>query len=184
MKGQRVQLRAIRREDTEHILRLEQEFESRLLQRPGVPYPVVEQDVEKFVSEISSQNDRYTFGIETLDDQVFIGTCSIFRVELGHGNCWVSIMIGGPEHRGKGYGTEAMELLIDFIFRYINVHKIKLGVFSFNEQAIRSYEKNGFQVEGRMREELFREGKYHDMIYMGLLRREYEAIKERKKRGV
>lgn len=177
MKEQRIQLRALKREDTEHILRLEQDFESRLMHTPGIPYPVMETDIEKFVDEIRSEKDRYTFGIELLEDGTFLGICTIFRVDLNHGNCWVSIMIGGPEQRGKGYGTEAMELLVDWIFRYINVHKIKLGVFSFNQPAIRSYEKSGFVVEARMREELFREGKFHDIIYMGLLRREYEARK-------
>ncbi len=182
MKGTRVQLRALQVEDAEHVVKLEQDFEARLMHSPGVPYPVVVQEVEQEMRALSQKSEKHSFAIEMLDG-TFVGVCSIFRVDLLHGNCWVSIMIGGPEHRGKGYGTEAMELLLDFIFRFMNVHKVKLGVFSFNEPAIRSYEKSGFQVEARMREELFREGKYHDIIYMGILRREHEARKQTEEGG-
>nr|WP_206076217.1 GNAT family protein [Marinitoga lauensis] len=74
----------------------------------------------------------------------------------------------------NGYGTEAMKLLVNFIFDEMNINKVKLHVFSFNKRAIRSYEKVGFKVEGVLREQIFREGKYHDEIIMGILRREWQ----------
>lgn len=80
----------------------------------------------------------------------------------------------GKAWQGKGYGTDAMKTLIDFIFQYIAVQKIKLQVFSFNQAAIRSYEKCGFTKEGTLRQEIFRFGTFHDILLFGLLRSEWE----------
>jgi len=67
---------------------------------------------------------------------------------------------------GKGYGTDAMKVLMKFIFEDMNMNKIRLSVFSFNERAKRCYEKCGFQVEGILKKEIFKEGKYYDEIIM------------------
>lgn len=71
-----------------------------------------------------------------------------------------------------------MRVLVRFIFNEMNMNKIKLHVFSFNERAKRVYEKIGFKVEGILRQELFREGRYHDVIVMGLLKSEWEDLTE------
>jgi RimJ/RimL family protein N-acetyltransferase len=70
-------------------------------------------------------------------------------------------------------GTEALTLLINFLFFYYNMNKIRLSVHVNNEAAIRCYERLGFQHEGRSREELFQDGRYHDVCLMGLLRKEW-----------
>ncbi|SIS80894.1 Acetyltransferase (GNAT) family protein [Kroppenstedtia eburnea] len=68
-----------------------------------------------------------------------------------------------------------MEILLRFIFEEMNLHKVKLEVFEFNPRAIRVYEKCGFRQEGRLREEIFRYGRYHDVLVMGLLQEEYRS---------
>lgn len=83
------------------------------------------------------------------------------------------IFIGDKKYWGKGYGTDAMRVLVKFIFEQMNIHKVKLNVYSFNERAIKSYEKCGFKVEGVLRQEIFRDGRYYDEIIMGLLKEEY-----------
>jgi len=70
-----------------------------------------------------------------------------------------------------------MNVLIDFIFNQMNINKIKLDVYSFNERAIKSYKKSGFIIEGVLRDEIYRDGKYYDKIVMGLLKKDY--IKQR-----
>ena len=74
-------------------------------------------------------------------------------------------MIGTP-YRGHGYGSEAMALLCDFCFREMNLHKLKVSVFAFNEPAIRCYEKNGFVREGVLKGEIFRDGQYQDVVLL------------------
>ena len=72
-------------------------------------------------------------------------------------------MIGAP-YRGRGYGTEAMELLCRFAFQEMNLHKLKVSVFAFNKAAIRCYEKSGFIQEGLLKSEIFRAGAYQDVV--------------------
>ena len=66
-----------------------------------------------------------------------------------------------------------MKVLMNFIFEEMNINKIKLNVYAFNERAIKSYEKCGFKKEGLLRQEIFRQGKYNDEVVMGILREEY-----------
>ena len=74
-----------------------------------------------------------------------------------------------------GYGTEAARLMLRLAFERIGLHRVGLSVFAFNERAIRSYQKAGFRVEGRLREAIARDGRYWDEIQMGVLRDEWLA---------
>ncbi|WP_153722189.1 MULTISPECIES: GNAT family N-acetyltransferase [Sporosarcina] len=173
LTGKKVTLRKITKEDYESYSNVEDIMESRLLMNDGIPFPPTEADHEKFLGEISSEKDDYMFAVELKDEKVFIGTIAVYLVNWNNGTCHVGISIG-PDFQGKSYGTDAMKVLLNFIFNYMNVNKVKLQVFGFNQRAIGSYEKCGFQLEGTFREELFRFGKYHDILVMGLLRKEWE----------
>lgn len=85
----------------------------------------------------------------------------------------VGIFIGDKNYWNKGYGTDAMRILIRFIFEQMNINKIKLNVYEFNPRAVRCYEKCGFKKEGTLRQEIFRDGKYYDQYIMSILREEY-----------
>ncbi|WP_124069819.1 GNAT family N-acetyltransferase [Filibacter tadaridae] len=173
LTGEKVILRKITKEDYESFSNVEDVMESRLLMNDGIPFPPTEADHEKFLGEISSEKDDYMFAIELKDEKVFIGTIAVYLVNWKNGTCHVGVSIG-PDFQEKGYGTDAMKVLLDFIFNYMNVNKVKLQVFGYNQRAIGSYEKCGFQLEGTFREELFRFGKYHDILVMGLLRKDWE----------
>lgn len=85
------------------------------------------------------------------------------------------IEIGVKEMQGKGVGTAALSLLLDFAFNELNLHRVSLKVLSFNERAIRLYEKLGFVREGAVRQDFYRAGAWHDIILMGMLKDEYQA---------
>ena len=76
------------------------------------------------------------------------------------------IYIGNLEYWGKGYGTQALKLLIEFAFNKINLHMLYLEVFSYNKGAIKTYEKLGFKKDGILRQSKFQDGKYYDKIIM------------------
>lgn len=173
LTGEKVILRKIIKEDYESFSNVEDVMESRLLMNDGIPFPPTKADHEKFLGEISSEKDDYMFAIELKDEKVFIGTIAVYLVNWKNGTCHVGVSIG-PDFQEKGYGTDAMKVLLDFIFNYMNVNKVKLQVFGYNQRAIGSYEKCGFQLEGTFREELFRFGNYHDILVMGLLRKDWE----------
>jgi RimJ/RimL family protein N-acetyltransferase len=92
-------------------------------------------------------------------------------------------MIGDKRHWNKGLGTEAMQLLLKHGFETLNLHRIYLRVFANNPRAIRSYEKAGFVVDGRLREAHFADGVYIDDLLMSVLRPEWQARNQSKKAG-
>lgn len=102
-----------------------------------------------------------------------IGITSLIQIDLKNRNAECIIDIGEKEYWGKGYGREALKLLLDYAFLEMNLHRVSLRVFSFNEKAIRLYERLGFKQEGISRQFLFREGKWHDIVHMGILQQEY-----------
>jgi RimJ/RimL family protein N-acetyltransferase len=99
-------------------------------------------------------------------------------VQWTHGDTFVGIGIGEPDYRGKGYGTDAMRVILRFAFMELNLHRVSLDVFEYNPRAIRSYEKAGFVIEGRKRRVVNRDGRRWDDIYMGILREEWERQRE------
>ncbi|WGV60887.1 GNAT family protein [Brevibacillus brevis] len=104
-----------------------------------------------------------------------IGITSLIQIDLKNRNAECIIDIGEKEYWGDGYGREALKLLLDYAFLEMNLHRVSLRVFSFNERAIKLYERLGFKQEGISRQFLFREGKWHDIVYMGILQQEYSA---------
>jgi RimJ/RimL family protein N-acetyltransferase len=120
-------------------------------------------------------NRNFFFGIEALSENRMIGFIGVFMVRYHHGDCMVGIGIGEPQYRGKGYGTEAMQLLLRFAFEELNMHRVSLMVVAGNARAIRSYEKSGFVLEGRARGADRRMGMRQDVVFMGILRTEWNA---------
>ncbi|OOC60604.1 GNAT family N-acetyltransferase [Paenibacillus ihbetae] len=102
-----------------------------------------------------------------------IGIMSLIHIDLKNRNAECVLDIGDKDCWGQGYGSEAMRLLLDYAFLEMNLHRLGLRVFSFNQRAIRLYEKVGFTREGSARQSLFRGGSWHDVIYMGILQNEY-----------
>lgn len=118
----------------------------------------------------------FFFAIHNLENNLLIGFISLFGIDWNHGNTWVGIGLGEREYWGKGYGTDAMRILLRYAFRELNLHRVTLGVFEYNPRAIRSYEKAGFTHEGRVRKELDKNGKRWDVLEMGILREEWQKI--------
>jgi len=171
--GEKVRLREYRKEDINQRLSLINDPEVLRYVESGVPYPLTLNEELKWFESISAFKSTYRFAIETLEDSRFIGDCGINSVDWKNSVADVVIFIGDKNYWGKGYGTDAMKILLKFIFMEMNLNKVRLSVYSFNERAIKCYEKCGFKKEGVLRQEIFRDGKYHDTIILGILREEY-----------
>ncbi len=118
---------------------------------------------------------EHEFSIRTMDGDKLIGTTGLGGNLKQHGDAFAGIGIGEPDFWGKGYGTEAMQLILRYAFMELNLQRVSLDVFGYNERAVRSYEKAGFKLEGQMRNMLLREGKRWDLVFMGILREEWLA---------
>lgn len=115
----------------------------------------------------------YMFSIRTLEDDSLVGEIGLDGVVWSHSESFVGISLGERRNWGKGYGTDAMRILLRYAFTELNLQRVSLTVFEYNPRAIRSYEKVGFKVEGRVRQFLNRDGQRWDMIFMGILRNEW-----------
>jgi RimJ/RimL family protein N-acetyltransferase len=113
------------------------------------------------------------FIIHKLENDRSIGFIGLGGFAWNHGEAWVGIGLGERETWGKGYGTDAMRVILRYGFTELNLHRVSLGVFEYNPRAVRSYEKAGFIYEGRIRKQLLRNGKHWDVIQMGVLRDEW-----------
>ncbi|MBO5142310.1 MAG: GNAT family N-acetyltransferase [Clostridia bacterium] len=122
-----------------------------------------------------AQNDGYFMTIVRNDTDEMIGNISLNDVNFVHRFAVLGIMIGNNENRSKGYGAEAINLLLDYAFNYLNLNSVSLGVLACNERAIRCYEKVGFKEYGRKRMCRYINGKYYDVIYMDILASEFKG---------
>jgi RimJ/RimL family protein N-acetyltransferase len=133
----------------------------------------IEKDQEK------ERPDQFPFAICALEDDRLIGEIGLDGVQWTHGDAFVGIGLGERDYWGKGYGTDAMRVILRYAFTELNLHRVSLNVFQYNPRAIKSYEKVGFKHEGRMRGMLNRNGKRWDIVFMGILREEWDGL-ERK----
>ena len=136
----------------------------------------LENEEQWYENAIRNQNAVY-FAILLIVDgkEYLIGNCAVkidWKNKLGH----LGITIGEKDQWGKGYGTEAMQLLINYCFQTLNMHKVELNVYDFNTRAIKSYTKIGFKEEGRGRKSHYINGKYVDFIAMGILKDEWKPF--------
>jgi RimJ/RimL family protein N-acetyltransferase len=133
-----------------------------------------EQVEEMFLDHFTKHTEsRYGFAITTREEQRYIGWCGYMDRNSVHNTVEVAIAITDREYWGKGYGTDALRVLICFLFHELNVRKIMLTVHGYNERAIRCYKRIGFQEEGCLRKHRYYGGEYCDDIIMGLFREEY-----------
>ncbi len=117
------------------------------------------------------------FAIETKEG-VHIGNTNFFGASPENRSAEVGIMLGDKDYWSKGYGSDAIRTLLGFGFNEMNLHRIELLVYAFNERAQAAYRKCGFVEEARLRQHIFREGAYHDVLRMSVLRPEFYAGKD------
>lgn len=122
-------------------------------------------------SAVDSQNRH--FSILTLDENKIIGTVSLEKFNWIDRSAILGIFIGDKDYRSNGYGTEAIRLLLEFGFRYLNLHSIRLDLLGINERARKCYLKCGFTETGRDREAIFLNGSYYDKVHMDILESEF-----------
>jgi diamine N-acetyltransferase len=134
----------------------------------------LEEETAWFDSKVSAGGE-YAFTIYERSSGRPIGNCDLFKVDLRNRRGDVGMMIGESDARGMGYGTEAMQLLLDFAFTAIGLHSVMLLYFEFNHAARRCYEKAGFRETGRRRQSLWSGGRFWDEVFMDVLSSEFES---------
>lgn len=131
---------------------------------------------KRIKERVEKQKDAgaYRFHLHTLADDTLIGIIGLVPNETCE-DAWLYIAIYERDYLGKGYGTDGMRLIMHYGFMELNLRRISLGLNSYNERALRTYQKVGFQLEGRVRQDVVKDGKRYDGLFMGILREEWEA---------
>lgn len=171
--GQLVTLRAMTREDLPKLWAFNNDLEVELAGGGDPPMP---QSFERLVADWEREaakggRDDAWFAIEANGE--FIGQCGLMHINETARTAELGIGIGDKRYWGRGYGREAVNVLLEYAFRYRNLRRVWLWVHADNERAIRSYVACGFVEEGRLREHVFSNGRYLDAVYMGVLRAEW-----------
>ncbi len=122
--------------------------------------------VEQFCKE------EFHLSIVKLENDELIGNIALEHIDYKNGSAELGIFIGDEANCGKGYGTEAINLLTNYGFKELRLHTIYLRVYDVNGRAQKAYRKCGFVECGRLHESIYRNGKYHDVIYMELINKE------------
>lgn len=177
-EGEKVILRSLELSDLETIMQFWNNITLRRELGPVVPHSRKER--EDWIKNTWAQRREgvaYTFAIDDIKTGEFLGHCSLRNVRSINRTASVSIAIYDKNNRGKGYGTDAMNVLLKFGFDFLNLHRIGLNVFNTNPSAIHVYEKVGFKKAGELRHTDFVEGKYVNDVIMDILEDEWQEIK-------
>lgn len=178
LRGRKVGLSAVKEADVATVSEWYQDAAFLRLYDSKPAYPQTEKQIAERLREGQENRDTYLFAIRLLDSGRIIGLLELDGIAWTHGTTFVSVGIGEEADRGQGYGREAMRLGLRFAFDELNLHRVCLTVFSYNQAAIALYRGLGFQHEGTYREHLLRDGQRHDMLLFGLLRREWQDASE------
>ena len=184
LHGQLVRLAAANSEtDAETMARWSRnaEYLRMLDSEPAAPQSVKQAkgNIAKWMEH--EQANSFGFMIRALADDRLIGFVGLGGINWNHGDGFVGIGIGETDYWGQGYGTDAMRVLLRFAFDELNLHRVSLSVYAYNLRAIRSYEKADFQVEGRARQVVHRDGQRADEVFMGVLREDWERRRKARK---
>ena len=173
--GRSVRLRAVARDDLPRFVEWFSDPDVRRHLDMYLPFSLAQEE-RWFENLLERMEKRETvmFTIETRDDDAHIGNVSLFSINWKDRHAELGITIGDKDYWNRGYGTDAIRTILELAFDEMNLHRVTLRVHADNTRAIRAYEKVGFQHEGALRESVFRDGAYLDMILMGILDGEFE----------
>ncbi|AVK63870.1 N-acetyltransferase [Lactobacillus sp. CBA3606] len=135
--------------------------------------PLSGEELEQTYRNLSRDTEFY-FHIRTADDDRLLGFVTLFNIEWNNQIGQLAIAIGDPTDRGQGYGTEALNLMLNYGFNELNLYKVRLDVIATNQAAIAVYQNSGFEFEGTNKLAVKRDGQRHDLYNMGLFAADFQ----------
>jgi len=186
MEGKRVRLRSFELSDLDEIMSHWNDMELRNLVGSADRGPVCRNDEEEWIRSTWKQRQErkaFTLAIETIAEGKLIGGIGLFNIDWTSRSAMSGISIYDPKNRDKGYGQESMNLILEFAFRSLNLNRVELDTFDFNERAQKCYVKVGFKEVGRRRKARFIDGQYRDDIMMDILKDEWLVRSKGRKKG-
>jgi RimJ/RimL family protein N-acetyltransferase len=143
----------------------------------GPARPLSPPQVKRRYDVDEREKRHFIFAVRTRVDDTLVGSVALRWVEWAHGIAVLQIGMGKPGDRGRGYGTDALKLILNYGFNELNLFRLNANTFEYNERGIHFLEKAGFVVEVRRRQAIHRDGRRWDSVILGLLREDWEKIR-------
>ena len=167
--GEHVILRALEREDVERCYRWMND--PNIVRTLKSRYPIAFiNEVEWLESAVHPNPAERHFAIERRDDRTHIGNASIHDIDWVSRVGWFGLFIGEPTAWNRGFGSDAIKALVRFAFDEMNLGKLRIHVFDYNDKAKHVLEQHGFVQEGKLERDFYREGRYHDIVILSAFR--------------
>lgn len=175
--GKSIMLREYKREDIDHMRKWvnDPQVVDNLSDIFLAPHTL--EETEAFLNSIlkGERKDNFSFVIANKEAETYIGQIDLLNVDWKNRSTEIGIVIGEAENRGRGIGSEALQVLQEFVFNRLNMNRLQIKVHSYNTRAHNCYLKSGFKEEGRMRQSFYIHGTYYDTIILSLLKSEFES---------
>lgn len=151
------------------------DFLRRLGERPARPLSPAQlkKRYEKIEKDMDEKRSGYYFTIRLREDERMVGFVQVYWIDWPHGSGHVRIGIGDPQDRGRGYGAQAMQMVLNLAFNELNFHRLSASVLEDNPDGLRFLRRLGFVEEVRRRQALVRQGQRLDIIHLGMLQSEW-----------
>ena len=167
--GEHVILRAFEREDAERCYRWMND--PNIVRTLKSRYPIAfSNEIEWLDRAMHATSNERHFAIERKDDRSHIGNASIHGIDWVSRTSWFGLFIGEPTAWNRGFGGDAIGTLIRFAFDEMNLEKLRINVFDYNDRAKHVLEGHGFVVEGKLQRDFYREGTWHDIVIYSVFR--------------
>ena len=136
-------------------------------------FPVSDKNLQEYFEKNTKNTNSVIFAIVEKETKQHIGNARIYKIDWIHRKACRGIMIGEKSSWGKGYGLEVINLISKYAFEYLNLNKLRSSTYSNNKGVAKVNKRAGYKIEGKAREEYFREGEYRDATHWAFLRSEY-----------
>ncbi|MDP9863182.1 MULTISPECIES: GNAT family N-acetyltransferase [Streptosporangium] len=175
LSGERVTLRPVGPEHVDGLWELVNDPETTRL--TGTHGKIDYAAAEVWYGSRAAHDDRLDLAICAAEDGAYVGEIVLNELDTHNLSCNLRIALVGPRAFGKGYGTEAIRLVLDHVFTTTELHRVSLEVFDFNDRAVHVYRKAGFVEEGVRRDALRWDGGWHHSIMMSVLAPDWAAVR-------
>lgn len=162
IQGNNINIIALNKESMPLILKWANDPE--IKRNIGTIYPISEYEHEIWIKNRAMDSTNKLYLIQHKDDKSIIGIIGNKSTDFINRNTEIYLYIGEKEYRSRGLGKEIINTYTEFLFNQLNMHKVYLRVFEYNSIAFKCYEKIGYKQEGILKEAVFRDGRYHDVI--------------------
>lgn len=169
LEGKKIRLRAVERVDLPIFVKWINDLE--VTEFLAINPPMSMEEEEKWFANLGKTEDK-VFSIDTTDGKL-IGNVGLMKFNWEDRSVLFGIMIGEKEYWSKGYGTDAIETLLRYVFEEMNMNKVYLIADERNARALHCYEKIGFRKEGLLRQNRYKNGRYSDDVEMSMLQEEW-----------